>query len=246
MPKRLEVKEGDKYGRLTIIKELEPNRSKSGKPKRKFLCQCDCGSDPVEVELGSLRSGNTLSCGCIKRERTVAANKRRIKDNSFFVNDETNTVTGYDYKGKEFYFDKEFFNEIKEYCWNIDSRGYAVTFEPDTHKEIKMHRLVTKCPKGMVVDHINHNAADNRLSNLRICTQLDNSKNHKVSKNNKTGITGVTWHKASSKWEARITIGGKRINLGTFNNLEDAKQARLEAELKYFGEFSINYNEIKT
>ena len=35
--KRLEIKEGERYGRLTVIRELEPNRSKSGKPKRKFL-----------------------------------------------------------------------------------------------------------------------------------------------------------------------------------------------------------------
>ena len=49
MGKKLEVKTGDIYGHLTIIREVEQHIQPSGQKKRRFLCQCDCGSDPVEV-----------------------------------------------------------------------------------------------------------------------------------------------------------------------------------------------------
>ena len=39
--KRVEVKKGERYGRLTIIREVEPAGS-SHKRVRRFLCRCDC------------------------------------------------------------------------------------------------------------------------------------------------------------------------------------------------------------
>ena len=68
MRKKLEVKTGDIYGHLTIIREVEQHIQPSGQKKRRFLCQCDCGSVPVEVWLSNLRSGNTTSCGCVQKE----------------------------------------------------------------------------------------------------------------------------------------------------------------------------------
>jgi len=58
MSERLEVKPGDRYGRLTICREAE-----SQKWKRCFLCRCECGAEVV-VRLEYLRSGHTKSCGC--------------------------------------------------------------------------------------------------------------------------------------------------------------------------------------
>ena len=243
--KRLEIKEGERYGRLTVIREVEPHIFPNGKQRRKFLCQCDCGSEPIEVLLNSLTSGNTNSCGCYQREKASKSASSRQKENLFSVDSVTNTVIGYDSNGKEFYFDKEFIDDVKKYCWIIGKHGYVEAREKGSNKIVKMHRLITKCPDNMVVDHINHNKADNRISNLRICEWADNTRNHKVPKNSTTGISGVSWHKKTSKWQARITINGKRISLGVFDNIEDARQARLKAELEYFGEFSINYEEIK-
>lgn len=58
--------------------------------------------------------------------------------------------------------------------------------------------------------------------------------NGNIPKNNKSGVKGVFWDKRSKKWKA--TIGFKReiIYLGLYDNLEDAAQARKEAEEKYF------------
>jgi len=49
--------------RLTVIKEATPRKS-----KHYFLCQCDCGSEPKEIQYEALRIGHTKSCGCLRRE----------------------------------------------------------------------------------------------------------------------------------------------------------------------------------
>jgi len=62
-----------KYGRLSIIEEV------AGTPfSREFLCACDCGKTIV-VSLNRLLSGNTKSCGCLKRDR----NKRVFTKHGF-------------------------------------------------------------------------------------------------------------------------------------------------------------------
>lgn len=62
MPKRIEVKVGKEYGRLSIIKEVEQKKN-----RRRFLCQCDCGNIKT-IDLSKLRTGNTKSCGCLQSE----------------------------------------------------------------------------------------------------------------------------------------------------------------------------------
>ena len=61
--KKIEVKTGDRYGRLTIISEDEPYINSTGLSYRKFICLCDCGSK-LNVVLNHLRTGHTKSCGC--------------------------------------------------------------------------------------------------------------------------------------------------------------------------------------
>lgn len=91
-------------------------------------------------------------------------------------------------------------------------------------KLLYLHRFITNCPKGMTVDHINHNTLDNRRSNLRVCSMKDNNRN-----NSKTKIhTGVCYSKETNKYKAYIN--GK--HLGYFNTQAQAIEARLKAEEK--------------
>jgi hypothetical protein len=64
---------GQRFGRLTAVKQS--GYSPNGK-ERKWECRCDCGKI-VYVTLGSLRSGNSKSCGCLKSE---SVSKRNLKD----------------------------------------------------------------------------------------------------------------------------------------------------------------------
>ena len=63
----------------------------------------------------------------------------------------------------------------------------------------------------------------------------------KVNRNSKTGIPGVSLIRSSltssqPRYRAQISVNGKQIYLGCFENLEDAKQARKAAEQHYFKE----------
>jgi hypothetical protein len=60
--KRIEIKKGDNFNKLTIVQEVE----KQGK-YRVFQCECDCGNQ-VKVRLGNLRNSHTTSCGCNRKE----------------------------------------------------------------------------------------------------------------------------------------------------------------------------------
>ena len=134
--KKIIINQGDKYSHLTIIKEVEPYISPKGKKKRKFLCQCDCNSAPIEVLLNSLRRGHTTSCGCLQKEKTKEMHKKYNK----YDLETYEYGVGYTTKGEEFYFDKEDYPKIKGYCWYIDKNRYVVTKDADTKKMIKMHR----------------------------------------------------------------------------------------------------------
>ena len=234
--KKIEIKNGDRYGRLTIIEEVEPKILPSGQKMRRVKCKCDCGKTTV-VDLNSLRMGRTSSCGCLQKERALEAN---LKTNEYEFKD--NIVIGICSNGTKFYFDREDFELVKNFCWHINNRGYVAALDRSTGKAASLHRLIMRPQKGEVVDHINRNKLDNRKSNLRVCNNADNLKNTSINKNNVSGFTGVFWCTRRSKWESRIKINRKSIHLGYFTSKAEAIKARVKAELEIFSEFSANYN----
>jgi hypothetical protein len=68
MPRPLPVEIGKSYGRLTVLKSL-PSRN----GYRRVLCVCACGVE-VECIFKSLRTGNTKSCGCLRRDTVTESN----------------------------------------------------------------------------------------------------------------------------------------------------------------------------
>jgi len=106
-------------------------------------------------------------------------------------------------------------------------------------KRYYAHRLVWlycygKFPKG-VIDHINGIKTDNRLCNLREVTKTQNGQNRKKApKTNKfSNDLGISWMVSLKKWRSRITVNGKQIHLGIFDNKENALSAYLQAKAKY-------------
>lgn len=61
-----EIQIGDRFGKLTVIADLGMKKQKSrDKNWRWSLCQCDCGSEPIEVPNNMLKNGYKKSCGCL-------------------------------------------------------------------------------------------------------------------------------------------------------------------------------------
>ena len=95
------------------------------------------------------------------------------------------------------------------------------------------HRLIMMAFVGdsdQQVDHINRIKTDNRFENLRYCTYRENGLNRDYIDKAK----GYSWER--NKWQARIRINRKSKYLGGFDNEQDARQAYLNAKLKYSNE----------
>lgn len=88
------------------------------------------------------------------------------------------------------------------------------------------------------IDHINGVKNDNRIANLRGCTQKENSRNALPSKNNTSGYTGVARMRNSPNYRAYITVDRTQKHLGTFQTAEQAATAYNTAAIKYFGRFA--------
>ena len=114
----------------------------------------------------------------------------------------------------------------------INSIGYKVVNLSENTRRVakKVHSLVAECflnhtPNGykLVVDHINNVKTDNKLSNLQIISQRENSTK---DKNNKySDYVGVTFHKKDKRWQSSIVIDGSQVYLGYFKNEERASIA---------------------
>lgn len=98
---------------------------------------------------------------------------------------------------------------------------------------VRPHKLVVDYN---LVDHINNDPWDNRKSNLRPATNQQNQANRGIQVNNTTGFKGVVY--THNRYDARITVHGKRIYLGYFKNPIDAAKAYDKAAREHFGEFA--------
>ena len=72
-----------RFGRLVVVSKALPKMMESGRLRYTYLCLCDCGKETT-VQATSLKSGSTLSCGCLRvdrhREKTVLANSGALRN----------------------------------------------------------------------------------------------------------------------------------------------------------------------
>jgi hypothetical protein len=104
---------------------------------------------------------------------------------------------------------------------------------------VKVHRIVFVMHHGYLpdeVDHIDGNTMNNRIENLRAANRSQNMHNTRTQRRSKTGVKGVSIK--GGKFCAFIKTNKKQIHLGMFDRLEDAAQARKQAEKKYHGEYA--------
>jgi hypothetical protein len=132
--------------------------------------------------------------------------------------------------------DEDFFPLLK-WKWHSDGR-YARRADYPNRNLIWMHRHILLAPSVLDVDHINGNGFDNRRANIRACLPSENTKNRKISKNNKSGYKGVIWSKKGTAWSASIGVNNKRLHLGYYQTKEEAAMAYNNAAKILHGEFA--------
>lgn len=133
----------------------------------------------------------------------------------------------------------------------ISNRVDAVRRCHETGKIISMPRQIMglKRKDGLVVDHINHDSLDNRISNLRVCTQSQNCLNTSSRKNSTSMFLGVTRAIRGNYvfWRATIRVNKKLMSLGYFKYTDEgerqAAEAYNKAALIHYKEFA-NLNKL--
>lgn len=135
---------------------------------------------------------------------------------------------------------------LNKYTWRIvknhSGNFYAVTNVKG--KTVRMHRFIMNAAPGITIDHIDRDSLNNQKSNLRACSNTENSRNvarrrdavHSIYKGVKKNKDG--W------FCARIRVNGKRLHLGRYKTQEEAALRYNKAAKEYHGEFAV-LNEIK-
>jgi hypothetical protein len=114
----------------------------------------------------------------------------------------------------------EQFVDLLKYTWRLNHQGYVIRY---ADKVIKLHHaIIGKIPIGMVIDHVNRDTLDNRLSNLRLIPKAGNAQNRNAHKNNVTGLRGVHFRKDTGKFLAHVRMNGINIRLGYYATANDA------------------------
>lgn len=136
--------------------------------------------------------------------------------------------------------------ENGQFTWLISRRGHikagsiAGCLDDRGYRGIKIdqilcraHRLawlyMTGAWPDCEIDHINQLKYDNRFSNLRAVNRRQNEQNKLMRSDNKSGFKGVSLHKASGKWQAFISVRGKSIYLGKYDDPLAAHKAYCSA-----------------
>lgn len=131
------------------------------------------------------------------------------------------------------------YNWLNQYKWSVcNQNGFLKAVSWVHGKNVSMHRLIMNPPKGMDVDHINHDALDNKLNNLRVCTRSQNCCNQKPRVGTSSHFKGVTFNKKCQKWVAQITKNGKYHWIGSRESEIEASELYNEKAKELFGEFA--------
>ncbi len=138
-------------------------------------------------------------------------------------------------QNKVFAFDYQDIAIVNKHKWFVNAakndRFYVVC--KYKKKSLRLHRLLLGLDFGdkRVVDHIDGNPLNNCRSNLRVCTNTENSRNRGRNKNNTSGLKGVFWNKGTKNWRVQIS-------LGCFSSKEEAYEKYCKVIKELHGEFS--------
>jgi len=103
-------------------------------------------------------------------------------------------------------------------------------------REYMAHRLAWLYVHGSFpaeqVDHANGQRANNRLSNLRACSNAQNHQNIGSRGIGASNLVGAHWRKQRAMWLAVIVLNGRRHHLGHHPTAEAAHEAYKAAKAR--------------
>jgi hypothetical protein len=156
--------------------------------------------------------------------------------------DELNDLLHYDAETGQFTWKKDrgFKARANTPAGTLGKSGYVLMCINGTR--YLAHRIAYKMAYGTdpedMLDHIDGNITNNRISNLRVANPIENQGNRRRAKNNKSGVKGVHWCERDKHWIAQITKDKSKVWLGCFVSKEQAASAYEAAAKEHFGDFA--------
>lgn len=199
---------GHIYGRLSVLETVGVvNR------KQVVLAQCSCGNQ-IQAPLTNLRSGNTLSCGCLRKESTAKrVTKHGMRKTRLYrvytamlqrcQNPKDRSYPNYG--GRGIYICEEWLKGFDYFLNWTALTGYTDFLEIE-RKDVNLGYSPENCVWA---------------------TNTTQARNRRTRKHSSI-YTGVHQRTSTGKWEASITVNKKRIYLGKFNSQEEAWLTRCE------------------
>lgn len=262
---------GKRFGMLVVMSK-HPEKKKNSR-RIQWICQCDCGNERVCITY-DLNAGNSISCGCHKKENLIGQKFSHLKVISksdktdkwkatFWVcqcdcGNITEVRTGHlkagsvktcgckidllrhAIKGKEKPEYRSWLS-MKQRCYNKNNksfvdygaRGITVCERWKNSYKNFYEDMGDKPDENYSLDRINVYEGYSP-DNCRWANRLTQNRNTRIDKKSSSGFRGVHWNSGHKRWHAKIGLNYKKINLGYYENLEDAIQARKDGEEKYW------------
>lgn len=208
---------GLKQGKLTVISRAEDGETKSGNKTIRWNCLCECGNTKI-IKSRGIKNGAS-SCGC------EAATKRR-KHGHTVDSDHSPTFTSW--------------HSMMQRCCNENNEAYksygaiGITVDERWKDFLNFLEDMGERPEGTSLNRIRGSSVYSK-DTCEWASYSIQAYDQKIRNTNKSGRTGVCWDKRLGKWEAYISVEKKKISLGFYEDLDNAIEARKEAELKYYG-----------
>lgn len=210
---------GNRYGRL-LVESLVPGTDKGNSYLTRYICKCDCGNS-IEIGHAALIHGKT-SCGC-----DYVSPKDDLTGKRFGKL----TVVSRVVELNQLYFAMKW--KCKCDCGNETT---ATTLELQA-------ATVTSCgctaAEEVTLDLANVNRGNIEKTNV---LALQGALDGVMYENNSSGVRGVYYSSTYHNYWAVIVFKGKRYNLGSYKNIEDAEKARKKGEQILYGEFLDYYD----
>lgn len=220
---RVKVEEGSTFHGFTVLSRAPDVVRPNGKKRPVWLCECTCGKIR-EIESQCLVGKFKPACSCRATLR---------QHNHYVRHGYSNTPTFNSY------------SSAKSRCNNPKETGYhnyggrGITFcerwsLPNSQGFLNFLQDMGDRPEGKTLDRIDVNGGYNK-SNCRWADAKTQAFNTREFSTNTSGRTGVYWFERVGKWVAAIFVDNKQRHLGYFATFEEARFARMKAELEVYG-----------
>jgi hypothetical protein len=223
MTHKLDIKAGQRFGRLTVIKEVAQLKG-----RRRFKFTCDCGKT-ASTELIHVTTGKTRSCGCLFRESLSNARTHGMSKTPTY----------------------SVWCDMRKRCENSRNKSYpdyggrGIKVCKRWHKFENFFADMGERPSAKhELDRFNGND-DYKPGNVRWSNNGGlQARNRRKQKNASSQFRGVDWWNGRA-WRARIHVRNKTRDLGLFKDEHDAARAYDAVARKLKG-FRLNFPKCKT